>query len=187
MSTKKSALLVIDVQQGYFDAPSPPADADLVIGRINALSGSARSAGVPVIFVQHDAQYPVGTGGWKLERRLHVEEGDRTVRKSTPDSFLGTDLDELLRSLDISRLIVCGYASEGCVDTTVRRAAALGYEVTIAGDAHTTNDRPHAAAALIREHHNVVLSDLTSFGVTIGVADVSEIGWDMQQSSGHMQ
>jgi nicotinamidase-related amidase len=172
-----SALLIIDVQQGYFDSEPPPADADVVIGRINALSGSARSAGVPVIFVQHDAQYPAGTAEWELERRLHVEPEDHRVRKSTPDSFLGTDLEELLSSLGISRLVICGYASEGCVDTSVRRAAALGYQVTIAGNAHTTNDRPHASARWIREHHNVVLSDLTSFGVTIGVEGVSEIGW----------
>jgi nicotinamidase-related amidase len=97
------------------------------------------------------------------------------VRKTTPDSFLRTNLDKLLRTLEVSRLIVCGYATEGCVDTTIRRAAALGYEVTIAADAHTTDEKPHASAAQIRVHHNYILSDLTSFGPRINAVSSSDI------------
>jgi len=110
-----------------------------------------------------------------LERQLQVGPGDSKIRKSTPDSFLRTELDELLSTLKVTRLIVCGYASEGCVDTTIRRAAALGFEVTIAGDAHTTDDKPHLSAAQIREHHNATLSDLTSFGPKISVVKSSDI------------
>jgi nicotinamidase-related amidase len=62
---------------------------------------------------------------------------------------------------------VAGYASEFCVDTSVRRAAALGYPVTVAADAHTTHDKPHADAAFIRAHHNLTLADVTSFGPAI--------------------
>jgi nicotinamidase-related amidase len=53
------------------------------------------------------------------------------------------------------------------VDTTARRAAALGYEVVIAADAHTSHDKPHATGDFIRAHHNATLSDITSFGVPI--------------------
>jgi len=110
-----------------------------------------------------------------LERQLQVEPGDYRIRKSTPDSFLRTQLGELLSTLKVTRLIVCGYASEGCVDTTIRRAVALGYEVTIAGDAHTTDDKPYLSAEQIREHHNATLSDLTSFGPKISVVKSSDI------------
>ena len=77
-----------------------------------------------------------------------------------------------------TRVIVCGYATEGCVDTTIRRAAALGYEVTIAADAHTTDDQPHASAAQIREHHNATLSNLTSFGPKIRAVSSSDVELD---------
>lgn len=171
----KSAVIIIDVQRGYFDTEPRPADADAVIARINALTARARAAGVPVVFVQHEAQYPFRSQGWELEQQLQVGQGDHKVRKTTPDSFLRTELDELLRALGVSRLIVCGYATEGCVDTTIRRAAALGYEVTIAADAHTTDEKPHASAAQIRVHHNYILSDLTSFGPRISAVRSSDI------------
>jgi len=171
----KTAVVVIDVQQGYFDRRPPPADADIVIARINALTSRARTAGIPVIFVQHEAQYEFGSPDWQLERRLKTDTEDYRVRKSTPDSFLRTDLEDLLAKLGISRLIVCGYATEGCVDSTIRRAAALGYEVAIAADAHTTDDKPHATAEQIRVHHNAALSDLTSFGPVIRAVESSEI------------
>ncbi|MGH9846895.1 MAG: cysteine hydrolase family protein [Blastocatellia bacterium] len=171
----KSAVIIIDVQRGYFDTEPRPADADAVIARINRLTSRARKASVPVVFVQHEAQYEFGSLGWDLEQQLHVEPGDHKIRKTTPDSFLRTDLGELLSTLGVSRLIVCGYATEGCVDTTIRRAAALGYEVTIAGDAHTTDDKPHASAAQIRVHHNYILSDLTSFGPRISAVNASDI------------
>jgi len=53
------------------------------------------------------------------------------------------------------------------VDTTTRSAAAHGYAVTLAADAHTTHDKAHASAAQIRTHHNATLPDITSFGPRI--------------------
>ena len=171
----KSAVIIIDVQRGYFDEEPRPADADVIIGHINLLTARARRAGVPVVFIQHEAQYEFGSRNWDLEQQLQVDPGDHKVRKTTPDSFLRTNLDDLLSSLGVTRLIVCGYASEGCVDTTIRRAAAIGYEVTIAADAHTTDDKPHMSGAQIREHHNFTLSDLTSFDRKIQAIQSSEI------------
>jgi len=166
----KSAVIVIDVQRGLFEPLPWPADAEAVIARINNLTLRARQAGVPVVFVQHEvggSELAFETQGWDLDKRLWVELGDHKVRKTTPDSFLRTRLIELLNSLEVSHLIICGYASEFCVDTTVRRAAALGYQVTLASDAHTTHAKPHAGADQIREHHNATLPNITSFGPKI--------------------
>lgn len=77
--------------------------------------------------------------------------------------------------MNASRLIICGYASEFCVDTTVRRAAALGFTVVIAADAHTTHDKSHASGKQIREHHNATLPGITSFGPVISAVRSSEI------------
>lgn len=165
-----SALIVIDVQRALFDAAPRPADADAVIERINTLASRARAAGAAVVFVQHErdgSPLAAGSEGWQLERHLRVEAGDRRVRKTTPDSFLGTDLAEVLADHGARCLVLCGYATEFCVDTTTRRAAALGYEVVLAADAHTTHDKPHADAAQIRAHHNATLPAITSFGPTI--------------------
>jgi nicotinamidase-related amidase len=163
-----TALLVIDVQRGLFEAEPRPFEADDVIARINTLTARARVADVPVVLVQHEStSLAVGTDPWRFARGLHVESRDAVVRKATPDAFLRTELQDLLTSWQVDHVVICGYACEYCVDTTTRRAAALGYGVTLAADAHTTHDKPHATAAQIRAHENATLSDLTRFGPTI--------------------
>jgi nicotinamidase-related amidase len=79
---------------------------------------------------------------------------------------------------DASHVVICGYASEFCVDTTVRRAAANGLTVTLADDAHTTHDKPHANAATIRAHHNATLSNIRSFGPKISALRAEAIAFD---------
>ena len=165
-----AALIVIDVQRALFETSPPPADADAVLERINALADRARAAGAPVIYVQHetrDGAMAAGQPGVDLDLRLTPAPGDRRVRKTTPDSFLRTTLSDELEAAGASRLVICGYATEFCVDTTVRRAAGLGFPVTLAADAHTTHDKPHAPGARIREHHNATLPAISSFGVRI--------------------
>ncbi|MBD9437040.1 cysteine hydrolase [Pseudoxanthomonas sp. PXM03] len=161
------ALIVIDVQRGLFEPA--PADADAVVERINALSAKARQAGAPVILVQHERADDLvpESEGWALHPALAVEQGDHRIRKSTPDSFLRTGLDEVLSFCGVEGVVLCGYATEFCVDTTTRSAAAHGYHVVLAADAHTTHDKAHATADQIRTHHNATLPAIRSFGVSI--------------------
>ncbi|HYD81071.1 MAG TPA: cysteine hydrolase family protein [Paucimonas sp.] len=173
-----TALIIIDVQRGLFDDEPRPYEADAVVGRINALAERARASGAPVVFVQHEraeGMLQYGSESWQLERNLIVKEGDVFVRKSTPDSFLGTPLAELLAARGAKRLVICGYASEFCVDTTTRRAAALGFPVLLAADAHTTHDKEHAGGRQIREHHNITLANVTSFGPRIVATESAHI------------
>ncbi len=168
------ALLVIDVQTLLFEGDKPPFDADAVITRINTLTHTARENGTSVIFIQHeqpDTAIARETPGWQLVSRLEVDEDDYLVGKSTPDSFLGTGLKALLDEMDVETLAICGYASEFCVDTTVRRALALGYPVELISDAHTTADKPHLDGKLIQAHHNATLSAIQSFGVRATLVD----------------
>lgn len=177
----KSALLVIDVQSELFDAEPRPFEADAVVGRINSLAARARIAAAPVIFVQHEAPASAlefQSRGWQLAHSVDAQPGDHLVRKATPDSFQGTNLKDILETLHISHVVVCGYASEFCVDTTVRRAAALGYAVTLASDAHTTHDKAHASAAVIRGHENATLPEITSFGPAIRAVASQDIAYE---------
>ncbi|WP_395702856.1 cysteine hydrolase family protein [Aquabacterium sp.] len=175
-----AALLVIDVQAALFDSNPPPDDGAAVVERINALAERARAARVPVIYIQHEREgTPLahGSPGWSLAPGLQPAEADARVRKSTPDSFLNTRLEPLLQELDIRHLVICGYASEFCVDTTTRRALGLGYTVTLAADAHTTHDKPHASGAQIRAHENATLPDLTSFGPPARAVPAAQIAF----------
>lgn len=91
---------------------------------------------------------------WQLHRRSAPEGHDSRVRKTACDSFLDTELGFLLAEQPVDRLLVCGCATDFCVDTTLRSAAARGFEVVAVTDAHTTADRPHLSAEQIIEHHH---------------------------------
>ncbi|WP_256562809.1 cysteine hydrolase family protein [Pseudomonas sp. PA1(2017)] len=173
------ALIVIDVQEGLFGPEPKPAFSSDVIARINKLTQRARLHDVPVILVQHEATtgeyFTYGSAAWQLASGLVTDERDSFVRKTTPDSFLRTDLDALLKQAGVSQIVVCGYATEFCVDTTVRSAAGLGYDVIMVSDAHTTHDKPHARAAEIITHHTATLANIRSFGVQISAQESAAV------------
>jgi nicotinamidase-related amidase len=174
----RSAVLVIDLQIGLFKEEGKPFDFNNVVERINKITSCAREGDLPVIFIQHEKIGSVvefDSIEWNLVPDLHSEASDFYVRKTTPNSFTKTNLNELLTQHNITNLIVCGYATEFCVDSTVRGGAALGYSIQIASDAHTTHDKEHASAEFIINHHNETLRNITSFGVPITAIKTEKI------------
>lgn len=171
----KSALLVVDVQRALSQGEYAAHDVDAVITRINSLSARARAAGAAVILVQHEEdEGPMlrGADGWQLAEALVTQATDLHVYKKGSDAFHQTPLHALLQSLGVTRLVVCGMQSDFCVDSTVRRALALGYPVELVQDAHTTLDNGVLSAGQIAHHHNTTLAQLGSYGprVTLRVA-----------------
>ncbi|HSH90544.1 MAG TPA: cysteine hydrolase family protein [Ramlibacter sp.] len=174
----KSALLVIDVQQAMCEGEYAAYDIDGVIDRINALAAKTRAAGAPVVFIQHeeiDGPLQYGTDPWQLAANLDVHPGDVRIRKQTPDSFHKTELQDVLSERGVTHLVACGLQSDFCVDSTVRRALALGYPVVLASDAHSTLDNGVLTAAQITAHHNVTLGNMMSFGVRVTAIPASEV------------
>ncbi len=173
----KSAVLVVDVQNGLFNEIPRPYMADETLQVIDEIMGRARKKEIPVIFIQHETpEGPLmyGTKGWDIESRLTIIEDDIMVRKTTPDSFFYTDLQDRLNKMGIENLIICGYATEYCVDTTIRRSAALGYSVQIVANGHTTHDKDHATGRFIIDHHNATLSNIRSFGPKIEAIELED-------------
>ncbi len=160
------AVVVIDVQRAFFEPKPLPANADQTIANINRLTVAARAASVPIIFIYHERPQSglnFNSDEWQLQRDLITAGNDRRIRKTTPDSFLETDLQALLAELQADELVICGFASEFCVDTTTRRAAGLGYKVKLVTDAHTTHDKAHASGEQISLHHSNTLTSIASF------------------------
>lgn len=176
----KSAVLVIDVQQGLCEGEGAAFDCGGTISRINDVTRKARSSSVPVIFIQHESpggHLEHGGAPWQLARGLEVASMDRMVRKTTPDSFLRTDLEAMLRGAGIERLVLCGMHSEFCVDTTARRALALGFPVTLVSDAHTSAGNAAISAQQVIAHHNATLSNISSFGPRVQAVPSGSIEW----------
>ena len=162
-----TALLIVDVQQGLCEGEGAAFESAQVITRINSVSAKARAAGAPVIFIQHESgagYLEFDSPAWQLADGLHAEPADLKVRKTTPDSFLRTELESILKQHGITRLIVCGMHTEFCVDTTTRRALALGYPVVLVSDGHTSAGNAHLSAAQVIAHHNATLTNISSFG-----------------------
>jgi len=165
--TMTTALLIIDVQQALCSGDYEVFEAGRVIDRINYLSRQFRQAGAPLVVIQHEAAnspFAHGSAGWQLAKGLEVVPGDIHVRKTAPDSFHLTELQGTLQDRGVQRLVICGLQSEFCVDTTTRRALALGYPVQLVADGHSTCDNGVLSAAQITAHHNKTLANMTSFG-----------------------
>jgi nicotinamidase-related amidase len=178
LSQPLTVLLIVDVQNGLVGLMSAEI-RDSVLPKIKTLLTKARASRIPVIFIQHDGAegHPLETHteGWKICPSLQPADGECVVRKRESDSFFGTTLQQELEKRGIAHLIVAGAMTEYCVDTTCRRAVSLGYDVTLASDAHLTRDNGVLMARNIIAHHNFVLDDLGAGDHVIKVRPTDEI------------
>ncbi|MBZ6201294.1 cysteine hydrolase [Streptomyces olivaceus] len=134
----RTALLVIDVQNGVLAGAH---DRDGVIANIDTLVGKARAADVPVVWVQHaDDELVRGTEPWQYVPELVRRDDEPLVHKSYGDSFEDTALEDVLAERGVGRVVVTGAQTDMCVRSTLHGAFVRGYDVTLVGDAHTTED-----------------------------------------------
>lgn len=175
----RAALLLIDFQNAIFQPPAAKADdADAILDRLAHLQTAARAAGVPVVMVQHEepgCEWERGTETWAWPAAIAPQPGDHLVAKESCDAFRDTELAAVLAKLGVTDLYVCGYATEFCLDTSIRRAASDGFRVTVIADAQTTRNRPHLPAATIRQHHLWVWENMSVKGNPIGITETDAV------------
>jgi nicotinamidase-related amidase len=156
-------MLVVDMQVGLLNG-MPKHDLQGVIDRINRLSAMVRGRSGRVVWIQHGGpagdDFEPGTPGWSFLPDLDRQPDDVTVPKTLNDAFAGTGLAKLLDGLAPRRLLIGGWATDFCVDATVRSAASRDYDVIVAADGHTLSDRPHLDAPGVIRHHNWVWANL---------------------------
>jgi Amidases related to nicotinamidase len=177
----RSALLIIDMQTIFFGVEPSPVDAALVIRRINQLSSSARAKDIPVILIQHDAEdderLRYGSQGWQLIPELIVAPSDHRVSKQSYSAFEKSNLLPILLELDIQQLVICGYATDCCIDATVRSASDLGFHMTIVADAHTTHSESAEEGRKLRNKYNAQFLRLSSCESLIQVVPSQMVQW----------
>jgi nicotinamidase-related amidase len=134
-----TALVVIDVQNGVVSGAH---ERDSVVANIGSLVDRARSEGVPVVWVQHSDEFmTIGSDDWQYVPELVRRESEPLVHKLYGDSFEATDFEDVLASSQIGRIVVTGAQTDACIRSTIHGAFARGYDVTLVGDAHTTEDQ----------------------------------------------
>jgi len=142
----KAALVVIDVQNDYFEGGAFPLwNAEQALAATERAIEAARDKDMPVVFVQHVASGPSpffnpDTEGVKIHERVRAAiGGSPVVTKQHADAFEGTALHDTLQGLGIDELIVCGMMTQNCVThTAISRRADDYRKVTVLTDASTT-------------------------------------------------
>ncbi len=133
-----TALLVVDVQN---DVVAHAHNRDGVIANIVGLVDRARTEQVPVVWVQHsDADMPEGSDGWQYVPELTPQAKEPVVHKRYGDSFEDTELEAILAEREVGHLVVAGAQTDVCIRSTLHGAIVRGYDATLVGDAHTTED-----------------------------------------------
>ncbi|SNR51323.1 cysteine hydrolase family protein [Blastococcus mobilis] len=170
------ALMVIDVQKGVVGEAH---QRDAVIANISALVDKAREEGIPIVWVQHsDDGLEKGSDAWEYVPQLARQESEPLVHKTYGDSFEATDLEETLARAGIGHLVVTGAQTDACIRSTIHGAFARGYDVTLVGDAHTTEDQSAWGAPSPGEviaHTNLYWRYQSAPGRVAGVAATRDV------------
>lgn len=168
----KTAMLIIDVQKSLVD--EGVWDADRVIDRLNLVGDMARDAGAPVVIVRDAGVQPDPS----LHPRVKSEPDDPDVVKQHGDAFKETPLQSMLKERGINRVVIGGMQTDYCVKATVEGAAALGYDICLIADGHSTLDGSNATAAEIIEHTNDTFAGMSTSAGSVRVLPAGEVTFD---------
>ena len=176
LNPQETALLVVDMQKFYLEPTSTnfcPAALD-IITNINALAMAFRDFGAPVIWLrnivgnkdikswssfydrltQKNLSYrreklAKDGDGFQLFEGMDVRSSDRKINKTRFSAFArdASNIEKVLGEYGTHVLVVCGIVTNVCVESTVRDAMMLNYEVLVAEDAcASSNERAHEAS-----------------------------------------
>ena len=168
----KTALLIIGIQKDYFPGGKHPLVNPLEAAKkAYMLLQCFREHGGRHVHIQHISREPDATFFLSGDRGTDIHdsvahfEGEPIVYKHEPNSFLNTNLLELLESWEIERVIITGMMTHMCVDATARAASDLGFQVILAEDACTTRDLKYGHTTIPAEHvQKAFLAALKSYG-----------------------
>jgi nicotinamidase-related amidase len=165
MLPASATLIVIDVQQGFLDAPRNNAEAESNIAR---LISAWRQSERPIRHVHHSSREPaghfrVGTRGHEPKAEALPLPGEPIHVKEVNSAFIGTSLERDLRAGGAQTVVIVGLTTNHCISTSVRMAGNLGFDTYVVEDATATFDSVglDGKIRLASEIHASALSDLS--------------------------
>lgn len=160
----KRVLLVIDVQNEYFTGKLPVKYPEGSFDNILKAIDIADAKDIPVIFIQHTSTAPgastfvKGTKEWELHDSIKEKKYGYLVEKTFPGSFTNTSLESILKKLGCDTIVITGYMTQMCCDTTARQAFHMGYNVEFLSDATGAPDvSNYAGSVSAKDLHLAVL------------------------------
>lgn len=143
-----TALIIIDIQNDYFDKGAMPlVGSDKACNNAKLILERFRTKSLPIVHIQHIATRPTATfflpntKGAEIHEHVKPMDKEKVIVKHYPNSFRETELLDYLRGENISNLVICGMMTHMCVDATVRAAKDYGFNILLIGDACATKDQ----------------------------------------------
>ncbi|CAB9499892.1 isochorismatase family protein YddQ [Seminavis robusta] len=165
---KDSALILIDIQNTYLEGVMALEGAKEAVQEAKRLLDEARAAKRPVIHIVHDAgpgtPYDVTATIGKIVDAVAPVDDEPTITKKFISSFTQTDLHEKLQALNCNELIVAGFMTHMCVNSTTRSAFELGYRCTVVGNATATRALPGGKDGRVVDAKALQESSLSELG-----------------------
>lgn len=173
MSMSNKALLIIDLQNDYFEnGKFPLYNTEKVLANIKQLISKSQQQGIQIIHIQHVADSSYGIAPFFNEGTIGVEihpqilqsapEGKIVIKKFA-DSFYNTNLDSVLSEFQVNELHICGMMTQNCVTHTALSKAAEKYKISVVTDCCTTVDEML---------HNIALHALSTRVNLITMTDI---------------
>lgn len=171
----KRALLVIDVQNEYFTGKMPVTYPEGSFDKILKAVDAANQSEIAVILIRHEAPqkdaaaFVKHSREWEIGEELLQKEHACIVDKNFPGSFTDTELEDFLRGMGIDTIVICGYMTQMCCDTTARQAFHLGFSVEFLSDATGTLDVANNAGKITAEelHQAILITQAMMFSQVI--------------------
>lgn len=145
---KDAALIMIDLQNTYRSGIMKLEGVEEAVREAKKLLDLARNAGIPIFHIRHDggagSPYDVNADIGAISDEVAPREGEPVITKNFPNAFVQTDLDEQLKAAGVKNLILAGFMTHMCVNSTAHGGFNLGYSPTVVASATAT--RPLQAA-----------------------------------------
>lgn len=173
------ALLVIDVQNEYFSGKLPVSYPAGSLDQILEAMNAATAHEIPIVMIQHTATaenaatFRKGSPEWELHPQIAARPYQKYIEKTLPGSFTGTDLEAWLKENNLDTLVIAGYMTQMCCDTTARQAVHLGYKVEFLADATGTLAIKNSAGEVTAQelHRAILVTQQMRFSKVLDTAD----------------
>lgn len=176
---KDSALILIDIQNTYRKGLMQLTNVEPAIQEAKKLLKKARDLNIPIIHIQHDAgvgtPYDITAEIGAIADEVAPIAGEKVITKNYPNAFVETTLDADLKSLGIKNIVLAGFMTHMCVNSTAHGGFNLGYAPTIVASATATrplmsanskvlsaDEVQHGALASTRDMYAVVVDDVNA-------------------------
>ncbi len=171
----------VGILSGCAGADQALADLALqrMLERIAKIQARSRQLGFPVLHVQHSG--PTGhrldpnADGWSIFPEVEPQAQEPIFVKGWCDAFFNTDLDQQCKSLNIETLVIAGCMTQFCIDTTCRRALALGYNVILLEDGHMNAGSLDLSFEQVIRHHNATLAQIDAGKASLRVRRIDDL------------